>query len=272
MYDETAFPDDELSLGYSISVFQESIGQHIVEYLVNFEFLRRVMENYGFVLLNREEATQYGFPSGGTGMFESLYHDMMFSVAREPTTKFGTAPEMTEDEKFISFLNRYFIFRKVRNVAAERITNVINEKYPSRDASRCSNADRGSYVPMAYAQESFSPDTGSLEEGEEREDSVEKISKTFQKREEIAAKEQKKAPPLAPREKEQPEKKEKKGFMRPLGNTKITIRVYEPPVEEGVPQEVVDLPIEPNEPAIQLVPKVVRTGNTIKIPNRNIKK
>ena len=270
MYDETSFPDDELSLGYSVSVFQESIGQHIVEYLVNFEFLRRVMENYGFVLLNREEATQYGFPSGGTGMFESLFHEMMFSVSREPTTKFGTAPEMTEDEKFISFLNRYFIFRKVRNVAAERITNVINEKYPSRDASRCMNSDRGSYVPMTYAQESFSPGTGSLEEGEEREegeDIVENISKTFQKREEIAAKERKNAP--APR---QDSVAKKKGFMRPLGNTKITIRVYDPPVEEGVAQEVLDLPIEPSGPAIQLVPKIVRTGNTIKIPNRNVKK
>jgi len=281
LYDETAFPDDELSLGYSISVFQESIGQHIVEYLVNFEFLRRVMENYGFVLLNREEATQYGFPSGGTGMFESLYHDMMFSVAREPTTKYGTAPEMTEDEKFISFLNRYFIFRKVRNVAAERITKVINETLPSREASRCANADRGSYVPMAYD----SPDASvgnksleSLEEGEEREDSVEKLSKTFGKREEIAAKEQKtRSEPEVPKKEPETEKKgitEKKGFMRPLGNTKITIRVYEPPVDESVPREVVDLPIEPNEPAIQLVPKyeIIRTGKTIRIPNKNLKK
>ena len=284
MYDETEFPDDELSLGYSISVFQESIGQHIIEYLVNFEFLRRVMENYGFVLLNREEATQFGFPSGGTGMFESLYHDMMSEVSREETTRYGTAPQMTHDEKFISFLNRYFIFRKVRNVAAERITRVINEKLPSREASRCLNADRGYQVPVTLS-------SVPLVEDEEIEDSVEKIANSFQKREELTAKEQKvaktkepvaktKEPVAKPKEPvEKPKepvavankKEENRGFLRPLGNTKITIRVYEPPAEEG-PQEVVDLPIEPEGPAIQLVPKTVVKGKTVKIPNRLFQK
>ena len=32
---------------------------------------------------------------------------------------------MTEDEKFISFMNRYFVFRKVRNVATKNIERLL---------------------------------------------------------------------------------------------------------------------------------------------------
>ena len=265
MFDNTAFPDDELSLGYSISVFQESIGQHIVEYLVNFDFFRRVMENYGFVLMNREEATQFGFPNGGTGMFEGLYYDMMASVSREPTNKYGTAPEMTEDEKFISFLNRYFVFRKVRHVAAEKITKLIEEKIPSVEASKCSNADAMSMgAPVVYV----SPED--VDNREEDEQGINKIAKSFGKREQIATKE---------KEQEQEKLKSSKTaaatttsshFIRPLGDAKITIRVYDPLVEDNEssePIEVTNLPIEETEPAIQLVPKTVRIGKTIKVPN-----
>ena len=298
MYDYTAFPDDELSLGYSISVYQESIGQHIVEYLVNFDFFRRVMENYGFVLMNREEATQFGFPNGGTGMFEGLYYDMMAEISRDPTSKYGTAPEMTEDEKFISFLNRYFIFRKVRHVAAEKITKLIASKIPSKDASKCATAS-ALVAPVVYG----SPDSvdqgtkkgslvgppkeslvDSLEEGEEEEDEgISKIAKDFNKRQEIVERESnqrestKDQPKptereellakLKPKEAAQ-EPKEKSHFIRPLGNTKVTIRTYEPPEESekkvARPVEITNLPIEEG-PAIRLVPKDIRVGKSVKM-------
>lgn len=280
MYDYTAFPDDELSLGYSISVYQESIGQHIVEYLVNFEFFRRVMENYGFVLMNREEATQFGFPNGGTGMFEGLYYDMMDTVSREPTNRYGSAPDMTEDEKFISFLNRYFIFRKVRHVAAEKITKVIEDKMPMIEASNCTN-DAAIIAPVIYG----SPDKpGSLEEGEEEEEHVKKIAQTFNKRAQIAEKEReeesKKKTPLQ----EEAKKPEQQHFIRPIRDTKMTIRVYdpilenEPPtatmVEAAKPVEVTERNLPPFEegPAIHLVPKTMRIGKTIKVPKSAIKK
>jgi len=302
MYDYTAFPDDELSLGYSISVYQESIGQHIVEYLVNFDFFRRVMENYGFVLMNREEATQFGFPNGGTGMFEGLYYDMMGEVSREQTTRYGSAPEMTEDEKFISFLNRYFIFRKVRHVAAEKITKLIESRIPSHDPSRCMNSTNGLTVPVVYG----SPDqpqrrrdslvdslVDSLEEGELVEDDIDKIARNFNKREEIASKEdsakkrtQELIAKLKPTtENEPPPQKENHHFIRPIRDTKITIRVYEPPEEtEGEPVEITNLPIEEG-PSIQLVPKAtgfmpkatgfmpnnVRIGKTIRVPKKDLR-
>jgi hypothetical protein len=217
------------------------------------------MENYGFVLMNREEATQFGFPNGGTGMFEGLYYDMMASISREPTNKYGTAPEMTEDEKFISFLNRYFVFRKVRHVAAEKITKLIEEKMPSVEASKCSNA-AAMGAPVVYV----SPEDA--DNREEDEQGINKIAKSFGKREQIATKE---------KEQEQEKLNANKltassHFIRPLGDAKITIRVYDPLVEENdasEPVEVTNLPIEETEPAIQLVPKTVRIGKTIKVPN-----
>lgn len=268
MFDYTAFPDDELSLGYSISVFQESIGQHIVEYLVNFDFFRRVMENYGFVLMNREEATQFGFPNGGTGMFEGLYYDMMASVSREPTNKYGTAPEMTEDEKFISFLNRYFVFRKVRHVAAEKITKLIEEKIPSVDASKCSNAAAMGAHVIYGSPESMDSNNDTKDD----EFGINQIAKSFGKRAQITAKEN----DIKNAKQEKPEKPDATAsshFIRPLGDSKITIRVYDPFEEDASsssssePVEITNLPIEETEPAIQLVPKTIRIGKTIKVPN-----
>ena len=122
LYNETGFSDDETSLGYKIEVFQDSIGKPFVEYLVNFEYFTRIMENYGFVLLSKEESKPLGFPNG-TGLFEELYKQMMVLYEQNPkiSKNYKNAHLMTDSEKTISFLNRYFIFRKVRNVNADKI-------------------------------------------------------------------------------------------------------------------------------------------------------
>ena len=70
-YEQTGFPDDELSLGYSIDVYQESINKVFREYLVNFEYLTQIMEDYGFVLLNDEEAKQMNLPNSTCLLYTS---------------------------------------------------------------------------------------------------------------------------------------------------------------------------------------------------------
>ena len=47
-YDQTEFRDDSSCVGYTISVYQESINKYIQEYLVNFDYLIEVMTAYGF--------------------------------------------------------------------------------------------------------------------------------------------------------------------------------------------------------------------------------
>ena len=42
------FPADEDSVGMRIDVYQESIDKMFIEYLVHFEYFKRLMEDYGF--------------------------------------------------------------------------------------------------------------------------------------------------------------------------------------------------------------------------------
>jgi len=128
MYNQTGFPDDNLSLGYSIGIYQESINKTFVEYLVNFDYFIREMENYGFVVVPSEEATHMNLPSG-TGMFSDLFKQMEDNVEQNPHMKndVGQALYMTSEEKRISFMNRYFVFKKVRNVNMTNKAKVDSE-------------------------------------------------------------------------------------------------------------------------------------------------
>jgi hypothetical protein len=133
MYDETGFPDDELSLGYGINVYQETINQYIREFLVNFKYLVRMMENYGFVLVEKAEAIKMGLPDS-TGMFLELYNaienenKLTAGGGNNHSGKYGKASLMTPEEKRISFMNRYFVFKKVRNdVDYARLARFVTE-------------------------------------------------------------------------------------------------------------------------------------------------
>lgn len=121
-YEDEKFDDDVTSLGYKIEVFQETINKMFPEYLVNFDYLERVMENYGFQLLRRDEAKLLGLPEG-SGSFIDLFNTMDDEVKRQPMKKekYGSALNMTPNEKKISFLNRYFVFKKISHVNAEKI-------------------------------------------------------------------------------------------------------------------------------------------------------
>jgi hypothetical protein len=129
MYDKTGFPDEEMSLGYAINVFQESINKVFREYLVNFDYLIRIMEDYGFVLVTKEEATPMGLEDG-TGMFSELYSSMCEEIKRNPNHKnnYGKAIYMSPEEKQISFMNRYFAFKKVRSLDVKKMHDIILNK------------------------------------------------------------------------------------------------------------------------------------------------
>ena len=99
------------SLGYKILVYQESINKLIPEYLVNFEYLKEILVFYGFSLITKEEANDIGLP-GSSEMFKDIYLQMMENREGRP---------MNENEKKISFLNRYFVFRKNVSVNAREV-------------------------------------------------------------------------------------------------------------------------------------------------------
>jgi hypothetical protein len=133
-YDQTTFVPDQSSLGYEIQVYQESINQHISEYLVNFEYFNTMMERFGFQLADKTRDLGDKTFSSGSGLFSSLFYDMEKQVKetnKNKTTKFNKfefAQQMSNNEKKISFLNRYVIYRKIRNVD---IDNEGNNELPN---------------------------------------------------------------------------------------------------------------------------------------------
>ena len=117
-YTADEFPDDETCVGYAVDVYQESINKTFREYLVNFNYLKRLMVNFGFEVVPREDALKdLGLPDG-TGMFEQLYQQMMARLKQTQAlaSDFGEAPDMRDYERRISFYNRYFVFKKVRAI------------------------------------------------------------------------------------------------------------------------------------------------------------
>jgi len=129
MYDQTGFPDDDMSVGYPIDVYQESINKVFREYLVNFTYFIRLMEDYGFVLITKEEAVQMGMPNS-TGLFGELFTNMENEIKMRPNLKaeYKEAMYMSPEEQQISFLNRYFIFKKVRSVDAKKMGEIISKQ------------------------------------------------------------------------------------------------------------------------------------------------
>ena len=135
-YDFKTFENDESSLGYAVDVYQDSINNNITEYLVNFDYFKIVMENFGFVLIDDLEAQTMQLNSGITS-FEDAFKNMESFVKVNKSEKkyIGKALNMSEEEKFISFLNNYFIFKKVRNIGSlkkDETTIVKPEKKKKR--------------------------------------------------------------------------------------------------------------------------------------------
>ena len=128
IYTSDTFEDNSSSIGYEINVYQESINQYISEYLVNFNYLDRVMEAYGFKIISREEANGMGLPEG-SGLFRELFINMLDEIKRNKfkETLYGEAPYMTTIEKEISFINRYFIYKKIREVNIDKIHLELGE-------------------------------------------------------------------------------------------------------------------------------------------------
>ena len=127
-YGSDTFDDDSSSIGYRVDVYQESINQTITEYLVNFDYLNRVMSAYGFELVQHEEALQLGIPNS-TGLFSELFLHMLEEISKNKykANEYDKASKMSSSEKKISFLNRYFIYKKIRTVNTENVELELGE-------------------------------------------------------------------------------------------------------------------------------------------------
>lgn len=85
------------SFGMKINVYIESIGNSHDEYLVNFDYFKKELVNYGFELIKHES-------------FEKEYEK---SLANNNIK--NIVNKMTNAEKELSFLNDLFVFKKIKN-------------------------------------------------------------------------------------------------------------------------------------------------------------
>ena len=111
------YPNDDTSIGLEVDVYQDTIGKTFREYLVNFDYLIQVMYDFGFEPVSQNTLDDMRFPSA-IDNFQTLYKMMNNILMHNPHMKkeYKNAMNLTEDEMTISFLNSFFIFKRVREV------------------------------------------------------------------------------------------------------------------------------------------------------------
>ena len=126
MYDNVEFSNDETSLGLSVNVFQESIGKKMEEYLVNFAYLKKVLEMYGFHPASSGDVSRWNL-SHYSNTFDVLFNQMAEDLETRVLSKkkVKTAADMSSQEKELSFMTRYFIFEKKIDVDAGAVYSTM---------------------------------------------------------------------------------------------------------------------------------------------------
>lgn len=97
------FNEDKPNLGQKIKVYIDSIGETHTEYLVNFKYLEKIMNKYGFELVEYKS-------------FEKYYIDF----EKEKNIK-----KLSQDEKNLSFLNYSFCFKKTGITSDKEYKNLV---------------------------------------------------------------------------------------------------------------------------------------------------
>ena len=112
-YDSVTFENDMTSIGMPVDIKQDSIN-NIREYLVNFKLFVKLMSTYGFELAEKTDLNMNSKIEHTSGMFKELY-----------MSDYNYGTPLTQAEKNISFLNRFFIFKKIREAPDASIITKI---------------------------------------------------------------------------------------------------------------------------------------------------
>jgi hypothetical protein len=113
------------------------------------------MEDYGFVLLTDSENASIGLGKTNAS-FEYLYRTMenQGTFTNGNKSDYGKALEMTKEEKTISFLNQYFIFKKARNVTGERLDKLYEKHVSKKDEDSDEDQETKDIISSAVASSS----------------------------------------------------------------------------------------------------------------------
>lgn len=126
-YKDDTFESDDSSIGLSIKVLIYSIGQIIEEYLVNFDYLIERFKMHNIQVLTEKDAKLMNLPIIN-GMKRSVggFGDVFKMLKNIPSTHpdYGLAQDiiknLVSNEQKLSFLNNYFIFRKLSDTEEQK--------------------------------------------------------------------------------------------------------------------------------------------------------
>ena len=133
-YNQNTLPDNEDSLNLSIKVAMRSINKVIEEFLVNFQYFQEQLLKINIDILEQEECSELILPIDdglklSTGLFKTIFEIDIEEISDENLKSiFKNASESMEvAERKISFLNRYFIFKRkaIKNSLVSNIYEFI---------------------------------------------------------------------------------------------------------------------------------------------------
>jgi hypothetical protein len=241
-YDSDSFNPDSSSIGYQIDVYQDSINKVFSEYLINFDYLTRVMELYGFKLASSVDLKGSDLPNS-SGLFKELFTVMQDVIKQNKmlAKDYGQAQNMTKNEKRISFLNRYFVYKKVRHVNTDKVELDLEQYYQEKKEDGESNEEE-SKQEESNEEESKQEESKQEEEKEEskQEESKQEKSKQEEKKKEPKKKKQsvrKISTKLVLNEEEEDEKEKEKEEEEVILNVKPKKVVKAKPIPKVVVQE-----------------------------------
>ena len=128
-YSETEMPPGDKSVGLPIEVFMNSINRTHREYLVNFKYIKSLLERvpHQMTPLTKEEAEEIGLPkcydpSTGTASFRDISNELTsmkggtkshWNIStKDRDSALRSIAQMSPAERQISYLNDMFVFRK----------------------------------------------------------------------------------------------------------------------------------------------------------------
>lgn len=117
-YTQDTLENNSSSVGYAINVYQKSIGESYTEYLVNFDFLEKVLAKYGFQKVN-----------------VVTFQDVFLQLDAKEARRFDKLASMNEWE--VSTLNNQFCFKKVNDTIDPKLVvlddDVLREEAKVRE-------------------------------------------------------------------------------------------------------------------------------------------
>ena len=155
-YSSKKLPNSKNTFGREIDVFVKSIGKTHKEYLVNFDYMDKIMKEYGFEKIEVKSFSDY-------------FDDMK----NNGNNKKKIANSMSDSEKEFSFLNSAFIYRKVENTPdSMRATLVKMMKKQETKEFKKQNSDEVKETMDKLDVEEVTESTEELIENEEAKDEV----------------------------------------------------------------------------------------------------